>query len=629
MKLQERKRWETNGFPWWFAALIGSIILSPMHVIPAATGNQNVLSLIEKLPQRQQQCLREVAEHVMASTIERGTALLFLNERLLEANRLLLDFENQNSDILECSVLIRLLLSYSATPTLLFPETRNHLEKELAEFIAGQWDAALNPPTNPQPLADQIVLRDSFLFLWSRQVQDSTKAYVWPDKRPNSEHRKNYRANIDDALNLWGRYGLGERGSPYYTHILSALFNLRDCSGDELMRKKVDAVSDLLVADIAQETLGGLWGGVRRRSFDAITPLPGNRLLFFLFGHDRDFDPDESIDPLTLIWSHTGYRPPPVLVRIGHEYEKRGSYEIKTQFYLDRNQPEKTGTGRKYSYVTPQYILSSFYLRDDHVPNQTRPWDLLVRNNENEGHHFFSFCGNQLFSGGYPPYTDAHYLWNATCLQYKNVLFCRFHRSDKKHAGSKGLNEPVSRRFEQLPTRVWIPNEFIPIAQEGDWCFAQTEGLYIAFRPLRGRYYWWRTAVLEKRIDAAAAILGLQDLDAAFLLELNEASRFSSYEKFKEEMLTAPLTVDKQSVTFVSRSGDVLLFPLDDGEFLVNGHALNPLTDSTFDLYSSPFTQSQYGSGIFKANWLPFSHLVDLRDSKNPLRIETNGVDTQ
>ncbi len=582
-----------------------------------------VQTIIDEFPNRQTQCLEEIANHVMSSTYEQGAALLLLKENIPKANTLLREFNQKKSDILDCSVLMRILRSYSDSPQILYHETRRQLETQIRHYIEREWNSLTKFRTDSHTPISHIVLSQSLLLLWSDQVESSTSEYKWPDNQSNTKHRETILAELNSLFDLWGQYGFGERGSPYTLHILAALLNVRDCYPDDTIRTKADAMADLLVADIAQESVGGLWGGVRRRSFEAITPLPGSRLLFLFFGQKRIFEQEEQIDPLTFIWSHTQYCIPAVLVRIGYERENRGEYEVKTRFYLNRKNPENSGTGRKYSFVTPTYILSSFYLRNEQVPNQTRPWDLLVWDQKGEGNHLFLFCGNQLFSGGYPPYTDSYYLWNATCLQYKNVLFCKFHRSDKKKEGSRGIEEPVWRRFEYLPTRAWIQNSFIPIVQETDWCFAQAEGIYLAFRSLSGRNYWWRTAVLENRIGTAAAIMGFLELDTGFLFEIEDADHFSSFDDFKEQVLNAPLQMDKESVTFVSRNGDVFLFPMDQGKFLVNGEPVDPLSDPTFDLFSSPFTHSAYGSGFYEFEWAPFSHTIDLRDSGKPLRRST------
>jgi len=81
------------------------------------------------------------------------------------------------------------------------------------------------------------------------------------------------------------------------------------------------------------------------------------------------------------------------------------------------------------------------------------------------------------------------------------------------------------------------------------------------------------------------------------------------------------LEIDSDSITYVSRRGDVFLFPLNGGDFLVNGRVVDPPQDPAFQLYASPFIQSQYGSGLFKAEWRGSSLTLDFQDPKHPQRI--------
>jgi len=54
---------------------------------------------------------------------------------------------------------------------------------------------------------------------------------------------------------------------------------------------------------------------------------------------------------------------------------------------------------------------------------------------------------------------------------------------------------------------------------------------------------------------------------------------------------------------------------------MLNGVKSDPWKDASYDLYSSPFARSVYGSGIFKVQWNPFSLELDFTDPKSPKRI--------
>ncbi len=145
------------------------------------------------------------------------------------------------------------------------------------------------------------------------------------------------------------------------------------------------------------------------------------------------------------------------------------------------------------------------------------------------------------------------------------------------------------------------------------------------FPPKRisGKSYWWRDIEFGEGAAGFASILSFLELETAFVLEVEEAERFSSFDQFKQQVIEAPFEADRNSISFVSRQSDVFLFPRNDGSFLVNGKEIDPINDSSYDLFSSPFVHSQYGSGVMKVDWPPDSVTLDFRDTANPKRIIT------
>ncbi|MFB3784797.1 MAG: hypothetical protein ACE15F_00365 [bacterium] len=587
----------------------------------AAAVEEDAQSRIRQFPERQIQCLEEIAATVSGASMEVGAALLFLNRDLPRANQLLQTFDDREASLLQYPVILRILRGYAQQENRLEAAARNHLERQMADFILNRETASLSPMADPYSPESRQILETSLLLLWAQHVADTTPEFAWPNTMTNKALLSQYQKDAHQWLDRRLRQGLEERGSVYTSYILAALLNLRDFTGDGLLRTKADAVCDYITADLAQESIRGHWGGARLRSFESLGPLPGERLHTLWFGDPLPPGPDGAINALTLILGHTGYRPPPVLVRLACDPAGRGAYEIKNRYHRALAGSTDSDAGFLYQYAAPSFILGSFYLRDEPVPWQSRPWDLLVTDAEGMGHHFFSFTGDQLFSGSRPPLNGEYYLWNSTCLQYKNVLFCQYHRSDRKRADAGKTGNRADLRHVQLPTRVWIPDAFVAVSQEEAWWFARLGDVFMAFRPITGRGYWWRTAESRQSFIDNASILAFQDLNAGLLLEVEEAAHFASFEQFKKDVLQSPLEIDTDSVTYVSRRGDVFLFPLDGGEFQVNGRVMDPPRDPSFQLFSSPFTQSQYGSGLFKAEWREWSLILDFRDPQKPQRI--------
>lgn len=584
----------------------------------------NVHTLLEQFEERQIQCLEEIANLEECPALEQGSALLYKGGDFDLANQLLSEFDESEATLLQTLLALRTITLFQDKPEQLFVQTTQSLEKEIAGFI--ERSPGLTAPMNEKTVSEhQQIIETGIVLLWAQHVETATPGYQWPGKKPNADVLSQHRFDAHEWLDSHARYGFQERSSPYYRYNLAALLTIRDCYEDETLRDKCDAVTDMILADIAQESLRGFWGGAHCSALESVAPISGDRLQALLFGfvsdpeYELDFDP-LAID-LTLNLGHTNFRPPPVILRLVMEYEYRGTNEIKHRFPHDWKEPVSKPSGFKYAYITPYFILGAFQLENEAVPFQTRPWDLLVLDEEGDGHHLFPFAGMQLFSGGHSPYLQEYYLWNASTFQSKNILYFRFHSFDRKRESTDSSEQIIDKRYERLPMRLWIPNAFAPVTEENGWWFSQIGEAYLAFRPIQGRSYWWRNAEFGQPVSNSASILTFQDLDTAFLLEVEEASNFSSFDQFKAQVADSPLEIDQGTVTFVSRRGDVFLFPLDEGPCLINGHVENPKTDPGYDLFSSSYTKSEYGSGRFQANWQLFSLTLDLHDPMRPRRI--------
>lgn len=586
----------------------------------SAAEDIDIQAIQKAYPQRQEQILKNIAKPE-SLPIEQAAALFFLGLEPDHVNYLLSAFTAKEASPILCALILRILNARPSKPGILTEQTIHHLETELAEWIRTQ-SLRITAPDLTVPLPEnRSILEDSILRLWANHVDEATPDYQWPDKTDNGKHKILHEKEIHQWLDHRLRYGFIERSSPRLYQSMVALLNLRDWSQPSPLTIKAEAVIDLILADMVQESLQSQWGGIHCNDAESLSPQPCNRLQYLLFGWPEAVDMQSIDDSIVLHLCQSQFRPPSVFIRLAQEYSLRGTYEIKNCFYRKSKNPDDSDRLKKYGYVTPNFILSSFQLRDESVPSLSRPWDLMVLDENEIGHHLFSFTGTDLTSGGMSPPDQESYLWNSTVFQYKNVLFCRFARCNRRRPTTNNNEEFTDLRYAQLPTRTWIPNAFAPVTQEGSWWFSKMASVYIAFRPLSGRSYWWRTADRGTNGGEGTSILTFQDLFSPFLLEVETDSHFTSFDQFKNQVMNSPLEIDNDSITFVSRRGDVFLFPLDDGDFLVNGRKIDPSTDSTYQLFTSPFIHSDFGSGIIKAEWQGYSLLIDNSDPNNPKRI--------
>ncbi len=589
----------------------------------------DIQTIQQQYEQRQQDVLKDMAaseptESVPDSLIQ-GSALLFSHQDSDRANLLLRSFDSTQENPYSFALILRLLYSFQKPPVVLDLSVKNYLESVMAGWIqSSDWIQSADeqkPTSGFQGSEIDEIVKNSLGLLWAQYVEEATPEYKWPDKKSNSEHKKNLSRKTHQWLEQRIRTGFTERSSPITNQCMSVLLNLRDWSEDAALKIKADAVIDILVSDLAQESLFTQWGGVHCRDLESFYAIRGNRMQRILFGWPSSGERDSLDDSLVLPLCVSKYRPPSILVRLARECHERGTYESKNRFPGDPRNRAHAESQKKYSYVTPSFILSSFLLRDERVPWLSRPWDLMILDEDGNGHHVFTFTGNELASGKIDTQEENYFLWNATCFQYKNVLFSRFGRCDRIRANSGSIRERIDERYIQLPTRVWIPNSFAPIHEAGSWWFSQLGSVYVAFRPISGRSYWWQTSDPDTGNGNSTSLLSFQDLFTSFLLEVENASQFSSFDDFKDQMTQTPLKMDQTSLTFVSRRGDVFLFPLQEGNFMVNGHEVDLSEDPHYKLFNSPFIQSDYDSGYLKAEWQEYSLTIDIRDPAHPLRI--------
>lgn len=572
---------------------------------------------------RQQTCLQQFIASESIPEFERSVAQCFIGEQLESANRSLALLDENELNLAQCAVLLRLLIT-SIDSDIISPATRLTLENTLSNFIKTSMpQLSFQSVEMIEPESLQLA-KPMILLLWCRYTEIKDLHLDWFSPEVRKIRKTNLMKELDEKIGQWLKTGFLFRGSHEYTVIITSLINLYDLIPDETLQIKTAALTDILLSETALETLDGYWGGTRQNTQTLLSSSSVQWMSYLMFGTPKP-EKMQGIDPSILILCNTDYCPPPLVEKLGKEKSHRGNYELKHKYQTYTDSLEHTEDVRKYSYVTPQYILSSFQLNRQTVPWQARPWDLMISSANKKTTHVMSFSGKQFFSGKDITNTNEYDVWNATTLQYKNVVFCQYQKSSRMRV-LPDLEPEIEKEFfipnyAQLPSRIWIPNSLAPIEQNKGWRFINTGTVYIAIRPVPGESYWWRTAEAGDSGEETASILGFRDLYAAMLIEVEtESSRVSSYNQFKQQVLDAPLLIDEESVTFVSRRGDIFSFPRKGGEFLVNGNRMDAKGDTEYDYFSNPFIESKWDSGIFEAKWNPFSLRINMSDPTNPIR---------
>lgn len=227
-----------------------------------------------------------------------------------------LAFVDQRNDCADFRVttLLRLLLAREQALT---PSARAALVRTLLNFRYGMDQ----PGADPMVLwsENHQVLFAAAEFLAGRRFADRT----FSDGRHGLAHEAAARARLLFWLEQRWRYGFSEWNSHYYVEDIAALANLVDFSTDVEIRSKATIVLDLLVYDLASQSLDGEFIATsgrlyenNRKSGDAGM----RRVLQHAFGADQALAPASGIEINFLLSS---YRVPPVLRAIAEDTARR------------------------------------------------------------------------------------------------------------------------------------------------------------------------------------------------------------------------------------------------------------------------------------------------------------------
>jgi hypothetical protein len=220
-----------------------------------------------------------------------------------------------------------------------------------------------------------------FLFRTSRYLM----AAQLPDEvfeawsRPGCDLEREDRAWLDHFIRFRARRGWGEFDSPcYFNPDCECLTNLYDFAPDPELRRLAGMMLDLLLVDMAVDSLNGMYCGAHGRiyaphaldhSIENTWPL--QYLYFDAVSADLVGDSRPQVDPLT-----SGYRPRDIIIDIARD--RCSAYENRERKHLHNTRdvmPEKPldGSIRKYTWWTPQFVVGCVQ-RQDAYPADAGAW---------------------------------------------------------------------------------------------------------------------------------------------------------------------------------------------------------------------------------------------------------------
>lgn len=399
--------------------------------------------------------------------------------------------------------------------------------------------------------------------------------------------------------------GWGEFDSNDYQYLsMNVMLMLYDLSTDEQMKTLSGMMVNLMLADMAVDTINGLYGGARGRvyyesilnsaSAGGTPPMHNmNQIQYLYFGIA---DPDSSIPLERLVqlkdlnfWDRSNqslfssFKPMKIVNDI---------MLSRTQQYVNRERkhlhnmadplPENPleGSIRKYTWYVPgKYSLGSIQYQDKY-PAQL-PEGVYAKHQQLEW-IFTAAAGTQakIFTH-HPGDTGAHTYWIG------DLGCCCINTFQNKTAVLTVFDINQSQPFQYI--HAYFPRAaFHQVVEEAGWIFARVNDIYAALYLCGG--YSWTTEGQWKNVEIIS-----EGAKKASVFEAAAAADFATFEAFRNEIKSNAVSFDPAALTLTYNSKKA-------GKIKINAAGLRQVNDVNVDLnyktYDSPYMQSDWDSGI-------------------------------
>lgn len=453
---------------------------------------------------------------------------------------------------------------------------------------------------------NHVLLFHTSRYLMAQALPDATfQAYNKTGKQLLAEDGAWLRTYIEyRARQGWGEFD----ATGYMVTNWGSLTNLYDYCADPELKLRAQMMLDLMLADIAVDSLHGLHGGAHGRTKNNHVldhAIGGTYILQYL--HFGDIDPatvakrTAEIDALA-----TTYRAPPIIVDLA--LDRADTYvnlERKHLHNVDDPLPEKPldGSIRKYTYWTPDFILGCVQKQDDYpetlkgkwyAHHEQQEWDLTIGARTRS--RLFTHHPGQGGTG-----THGYWVGDTRCncghfFQSQGALIALY---DIPPA------EPLQLIHAYLPK-----NEFDEIKERDGFVFLREGNVCAALKLLQG-YEWtsegqWKDKELISKGNKHAVVC-----------EAAKLSDVGSFQTFQDDILANAIQFDPNAMSLVYHSKRY-------GELRMNTKRLRELNGKPIDLdyptYGSPYMHSPWDSGIIEITKNKQRLLLDFRAGKRTLK---------
>ena len=465
----------------------------------------------------------------------------------------------------------------------------------------------------------------------------SDASNMWNGCSPEAMRREATRW-ILGTIERTARLGHHEYDSPgYHVEHMAPLIGLFEHTRDEHLRKQVERVLTLKMADMALEYFNGSWAGshsregYRENTWTRVGPI---QTLQYLYLGGEPFDADHHVHHYAIPAAVSGYRPPPMFAEMAWDRSTpQRVRKTKAPRNIIRHSPAAADPVYKTTYMSRSFALGSAQINLPGTaagPIDLVSWDLTWSAPKHEGKICCNhpFQGPERFSaflGPYPQNARRAIGCDKPYLQSVDRLFgaSPFERM-LQHDGAILVLYRIPEDDEAPFVNLYLPLGTQWTEKDG-WLFGDQTDFYVGLRPI-GNYHWER--IREARNDGTMVtsgdlidgwLLRIDDPNAGLALEAVEATDVESFEAFRQQRQALKVDLqdwpDANRVRMQTLAGTHMEIDY-DGEHLIDGQVVDY---DQWPLYEAPGgTQAEVGTGRMR-----FAHgsaVVDVDFELDPAR---------
>ena len=399
------------------------------------------------------------------------------------------------------------------------------------------------------------------------------------------------------------RRGWGEWDSACYFQVdWNCLLNLHDYAADKELQSLAAMMLDLMLADMAVDSINGMYCGAHGRIYDphALNHSTENTRThqYLYFGNLPDnavtWPRPVQIDPLV-----SSYRPRRIVLDIA--LDRSRPYDNRERKHLHNVQdvlPVKPldGSIRKITRYTPHYVLGAVQFQDPYPPGLKAGW--YARHSQHEWDlSFGTRPGARLFThhpNGAGATSHSYWTGDSRCgcvstFQHNTALLALY-------------DIPADQPKQFI--HAYVPHDSLDaVIEEEGWIFVREGKAVAALLMLGGHQFTTGGAWKDLEVISPGAQNGA-------VCEVGLLKDFGGFDAFKRAIAASNVHFDREKMTLIYKSNQ-------SGEITINTRGRREVDGCAVNLdypaYGSPYMQSDWDSGVITLTHRNQKETLDFR----------------